>query len=125
MTPADTLCDSAGDLRLIIGFLRDTDPSQDGWPPILVGAIAALSEARHLAGSVGETYRPLVDDLIVSLEGLRSTVEGLEESETLGARIASIGEAITDIGNAMDSLSFQLREPCPSAVPVASETPSG
>lgn len=119
MTPADALCDSVADLRLIIGFLRDIDTSQDGWAPVFVGAIAALSEARQLARSAGDTYPPLVDDLIVSLEGLRSTVDELEERETFGARIAVIGEAMTDVGAAMDALSVQLRSPCPSGKPVA------
>ena len=90
---------------------------EDGWLPVFVGVIAGLSEARQLAASVGETYRPLVEDLIGSLEGLRSTVEELQELETIGARVADVGEAITDIGNAMDALSVQLRTPCPSAAP--------
>jgi hypothetical protein len=114
LAPADAVCQSADDLRLIVGFLRDTDPSVDGWVPVLVGVIAGLSEARQLAGSVGETYRPLVDDLIASLEGLRATVDGLGDQGTAGAQLAAIGDAITDIGNAMDSLSLQLQAPCPA-----------
>jgi hypothetical protein len=87
-------CDSVTDLRLIVGFLRDTDIAVDGWLPVFVGTVAALSEARQLADSLGETYRPLFDDLI---------------------------EAITDIGNAMDAISVQLRTPCPVPSPDAAE----
>ncbi len=119
-TSSQAVCDSVTDLRLIVGFLRDTDVSEDGWLPVLVGTVAALSEARRLANSLGETYRPLFDDLIASLEGLRVTVDELGDLETTGSRIASIGEAITDIGNAMDALSLQLRTPCPAP---ASEAP--
>jgi hypothetical protein len=113
LSPAQAACDSADDLRLIVGFLRDTDVEEDGWVPLLVGVIAGLSEARTLAGLVDEAYRPLVDDLIVSLQGIRTTVDELGGLETTGARIAAIGETITDIGNAMDALSTQLRTPCP------------
>jgi hypothetical protein len=121
MSPAEAACDSAEQLGLIIGFLQDTDVAADGWLPVLVGVIAGLSEARQLAGSVADTYRPLVDDLIGSLEGLRATVDELREMDTTGAAIAAVGESITDIGNAMDALTVQLRDPCPSASPAPSD----
>ena len=114
-SPAQSACESADDLRLIIDFLRDTDTSVDGYVPVLVGAIAALSEGRQLAGLVGETYRPLVDDLVVALQDLRVTVGELGEQETVGASLESLGVAIADIGAAMDTLGLQLREPCPNA----------
>ena len=125
MAPAELMCESAEDLRMIVGFLRDTDASEDGWLPIFVGAVAALSEARDLAASAGDTYRPSVDELIDALEGLRATAQELGELDTAGARIAAIGESITAIGNAMDALSVGLRTPCPSAGPTAGEAPTG
>jgi len=114
LAPAEAACQSAADLRLIIGFLRDTDPSVDGWVPVIVGVIAGLSEARQLAGFVGETYRPLVDDLIISFEGLRMTLDEVGGEATAGAQLAAVGEAITTIGNAMDALSVQLQMGCPT-----------
>ena len=114
LAPAEAACQSADDLRLIIGFLRETDPSVDGWVPVIVGAIAGLSEARQLAGLVGDTYRPLVDDLVISLEGLRTTLDEVEGQATAGAQLAAVGEAITAIGNAMDALSVQLQTDCPT-----------
>ena len=79
--PGDTsLCQSADNLRLIIDFLRETSISEDGVVPVVVGAIAGLSEVQTLAGLLNETYRPLVDDLTGSLEVLRTTVETLDES---------------------------------------------
>jgi hypothetical protein len=114
LSPAEAACRSADDLRLIIGFLRDTDRSEDGWVPVIVGVIAGLSEARQLAGFVGDTYRPLVDDLVVSLEGLRTTLDEVGGEATAGAQLAAVGEAITAIGNAMDALSVQLQTDCPS-----------
>ena len=114
LAPADAVCQSASDLALIIDFLRGTDPSVDGWVPVLVGVIAGLSEARDLAGFAGDTYQPLVDDLTASLEGLRATIDELGDQATVGAQLAAIGEAITDIGNAMDSLAVQLQTPCPT-----------
>jgi hypothetical protein len=115
LAPAEAACESADDLRLIIDFLRDTDVSEDGWLPVFVGAIAGLSEARQLAGLVDDAFRPLVDDLLASFEGLGTTVEGLRDQEaSAGARLAAIGEAITDIGNAMDALSVALQTPCPA-----------
>ena len=113
LEPAVAACESADDLRLIIDFLRNTDTTEDGWLPVFVGAVAGLSEARQLAGLLGDTYRPLLDDLIASLEGLRTTVEQLDGQETVGAQLAVIGEAITGIGNAMDALTVELRTPCP------------
>jgi hypothetical protein len=115
LAPAEAACKSADDLRLIIDFLRDTDVSEDGWLPVFVGAIAGLSEARQLAGLVGDTYRPLVDDLVTSLQGLGTTLDGLRDQETsAGAQLAAVGEALTDIGNAMDALSIALQTPCPT-----------
>ena len=114
LAPAQAACESADNLRLVIDFLRGTDVSEDGWLPVFVGVIAGLSEAQGLAGLVGDAYRPLVDDLIVSLEGLRTTVEELRDQGTIGAGLADIGEAITDIGIALDALSVQLRSPCPT-----------
>jgi hypothetical protein len=114
LAPAEAACQSADDLRLIIGFLRETDPSVDGWVPVIVGVIAGLSEARQLAGLVGDTYRPLVDDLVISLEGLRTTLDEVGGQATAGAQLAAVGEAITAIGNAMDALSVQLQTDCPT-----------
>lgn len=114
MTPADVGCDSLDDLRLIVEFLQGTDVGEEGWLPVFVGVVAGLSEARQLADALGETYRPLVDDLIAALEGLAAAVSALRESETIGSGIAAVGGAITDVGNAMDALSVQMRTPCPA-----------
>lgn len=114
IAPAEAACESAADLGLIVEFLQDTDVEDDGWVPVLVGGIAGLSEAQTLVGLVGETYRPLVNDLVISFQGLQVTVDELGDMETTGAQLAAIGEGITDIGVAMDALSTQLRTPCPS-----------
>jgi hypothetical protein len=119
----ETLCESADDLRLIVGFLSETSISEDGVIPVVVGVIAGLSEARTLLGLVDETYRPLVENLITSLEALGTTIDELGEAATLGAEIASVGEAITDVGEAMDALGVQLRDPCPVEEPAASAVP--
>jgi hypothetical protein len=112
--PEVLLCESAADLRLIIGFLQETSISEDGMVPTIVGVIAGLHEARQLVGFVDAAYRPLVEGLVTSLQGLRTTIDGLGDEATLGAGIASIGEAITAIGLAMDELAVALREPCPT-----------
>ena len=111
--PASAMCASAADLSLIIGFLRATDISEDGIAPTLVGTIAGFAEARTLAGLVGETYRPLVDDLVGSLMELRVTLGTFGDAATVGAGVVAVGEALIDIGEAMDTLAVQLREPCP------------
>jgi len=108
------MCASAADLRTIVGFIQGTDVEADGWVPLLVGALAGASEARGLVGLVGETYRPLVDDLVTSLQDLLSITDELRELDTLGSKVAQVGEAITQIGNDMDALSAALREPCPA-----------
>jgi hypothetical protein len=123
----ETLCESAADLRLIIGFLRETSVSEDGVIPVVVGSLAGLAEARTLAGLAGETYGPLIDDLEATLQGLRTTVDELGEQATAGAAIATIGEAITDVGNAMDAFSVQLdacRAEAPASEAPASEAPA-
>lgn len=107
-----SLCRSADNLRLIIGFLRETSISEDGVVPVVVGVIAGLSEVQTLAGLLNATYRPLVDDLTSSLEALRTTVETIGELGTVGAQVAAIGEAVTAVGNAMDALSVALQSPC-------------
>lgn len=116
-----TMCESLADLRLYVGFLRDQSLDEDGLLPILVGTVASLSEARRLAGLVGETYRPLVDDLIEALEGLGSAVRGFGDAGTVGPGLVGVGEAIVSVGTSMDVLSAAIQEPCPAA---ASPTPS-
>lgn len=116
MDPAAAMCQSASDLRLYIGWLREQNPGEDGWLPVLVGAAAAFAEARTLVGLVDETYRPLASDLMTSLESLRTAVRGLRDEGTVGSRIAELGAAILAIGSSMDALSTALREPC--GVPV-------
>jgi hypothetical protein len=111
--PAQTMCESASDLGLIIGFLRATSISEDGVVPTVVGAIAGLHEAQQLVGLVDASYRPYVEDLAASLQGLRTTIDGLGDQATLGAGIATIGESITAIGESMDALSVALSTPCP------------
>jgi hypothetical protein len=128
MPEGETLCQSADDLRLIVGFLREASFSEDGALPFVVGVIAGLSEAQTLAGLANETYGPLVGDLTGALGELRTTVEARGESGTAGAQIAAIGEAITAVGNAMDALSLQLQTPCPlgdQAPPEPSAEPAG
>ena len=112
-TAAEAACDSASDLRLILGFVDQSLEDERGLIPAGIGVIAALSEARTLATQVGETYRPLAQDLVVSLQDLRDTLGDLEDLETAGAKLASIGESVVEIGDAMDALSVQLRTRCP------------
>ena len=60
-TSAEAMCQSVSDLGLIIGFLRDTSLSEEGVVPLVVGAIAGISEGQQLLGLVDENYRPLVE----------------------------------------------------------------
>jgi hypothetical protein len=113
VAPADAMCASVADLRLIVGFIQGVDVEADGWVPLLVGGLAGLSEARSLVGLVGEMYRPLVDELVASLQGLISITEELRQLDTLGSKVAAVGEAITQIGTDMDALSAALQDPCP------------
>jgi len=119
-----TMCESLADLRLYVGFLRDQSIDDDGLLPVLVGAVASISEARTLASLVSETYRPRVDDLVASLEALQTAVRGFRDQGTIGAGLVHLGEAITGVGTAMDALSAALREPCPVEAPGASGSPA-
>jgi hypothetical protein len=114
LAPGEAMCESASDLTLIVGFLRETSISEDGIVPTVVGSIAGLHEARQLVGLVDETYRPLVEDLADTFQALRTTIDGLADQATLGAGIATIGESITAIGESMDALSVAIRTPCPT-----------
>jgi hypothetical protein len=128
--PADgaaglTACQSAADLRLYVGFLRSQSLSEDGLVPILVGIAATVYEADRLLGLVDATYRPLVAELVASARALGTSVRELRASETIGAGLAQLGEAITRLGLAMDALSTALREPCPpDPSPVSSVAPA-
>ena len=119
-----TMCESVSDLRLYVGFLRGLSIKEDGVLPVLVGAAASISEARTLAGLVSETYRPLVDDLVASLDSLQTAVRGFRDQGTLGSGLVQLGVAITGVGSAMDALSTALREPCPVEAPSASGLPA-
>lgn len=116
-TPEPTICSSAEDLRGSIARLRETDLSEVGVLGLLVTVDVAIEAARTLAASVGEVYRPLTQDVITSLQGLRTTLDELGDQPTLGASMTSIGEAIVEIGQAADALEVQLRTPCPTEVP--------
>ena len=111
-----TMCQSGEDLAVDIAFLRSIDVSEDGVASLVVGVDAALGEAQLLAELVVDEYRPLVEDTVVALQELRDVGEQVREQETLGAGIATIGEAITEVGEAMDALTLGLREPCPEQV---------
>ena len=113
LTPAEAACASADDLQVIVDFLRESVETEAGLLPVGIGVIAGLSEARNLAGLAGEVYRPLVEDLIVSLQDLRDTIGDLGEIDTAGSKVAAVGEALVDIGNAMDELGAQVRTGCP------------
>jgi len=114
-TAAEAACTSASDLQLIVDFVRDSVEAEAGLITVGIGVIAGVSEANTLAGLVAETYRPLVGDLILSLQGLRDTIGSLGELDTTGAKIATIGESVTEIGSAMDALTVQLRSSCGNA----------
>ena len=111
-TAAESACASAEDLAFIISFIGNSIESESGLVPLGIGVVAAVGETRTLASLVGETYRPLVEDLLISLENLRETMGALEDLDTAGAKLASTGEAVADIGNAMDELTVQLRTRC-------------
>lgn len=115
--PPPTVCESGADLRLAIDRLRELDLEDSSLLDVLVTVDVAVSSARQFANVVGEQYRPLATDLVVSLEGLRTTVEDLGDQETLGASIATVGASIVEIGEAMDAIGVELRTPCPSPIP--------
>jgi len=108
-----TMCESGADLRTDIDFLRSLELREDGLISVLVAVDSALGEARTLGTLVTEEYRPQAVDLVLSLENLRLTVDELSQQETLGAGIATLGESIAEIGDAMDALTLELRDPCP------------
>jgi hypothetical protein len=113
VTPAEAACSSADDLRVILEFTRESVESERGLIPVGIGVIAGLSEARNLAGLVGDVYQPLVEDLIVSLQDLRDIIGDLDEMDTAGSKVSAVGEALVDIGDAMDELGEQVRTGCP------------
>ena len=112
-----TLCESSADLRTDVEFLRSVEVSEDGLLQLIVAIDAALGEARTLALLAGEEYGPLVTDVVVSLQDLRDVTKAIEEQETIGAGIAAIGEVITAVGESMDALEIELRDPCPDDQP--------
>jgi hypothetical protein len=120
----ETMCDSVADLRVYVGFLRDQTLDDGGLVPMLVGAAASLSEARTLLGLVSDTYRPLVQELIGSLQTLKTAVHGFFDEGTIGAGLVQLGEAIAGVGASMDALTTELRQPCPAASPAASALPA-
>jgi hypothetical protein len=121
--PPQTMCGSLADLRLFVGYLQDQSLSEDGLVPILIGAVATLTEARALVPLVADTYRPLVEELVASVDDLIAVARA-GRAGTLGSEVARLGEAITRVGVAMDALSVALQEPCPSQLPGSAE-PSG
>jgi hypothetical protein len=119
-----TMCESAADLRMYVGFLQDQSIKEDGLLPVMVGVVASLSEARTLAGLVQETYRPLIDDLVNSLTDLEFAVRHIRDQGTLGSGLVQLGQAITVVGTKLDALSSTLREPCLVAAPGSSPLPA-
>lgn len=109
-----TLCQSADSLGAAVEALREVDLDEVGALGVKETIDTTLEEARQFSTVVGDEFRPLVDDLVASLQDLRVTVDGLGDQATLGAAVASIGESITQIGNAMDALAVGLRTPCPA-----------
>ena len=117
-TPSPTpkgVCANQADLLVAIDELRSLDVSEAGVLALGESLDAALTEARLLIEAVGEELRPLVLDLVVSLENLRATVDELADQATLGSKIASIGESLIEIGETMDALEVRLRTRCESA----------
>ncbi len=110
-----TYCESGADLRTDVEFLRSVEVSDDGLLQLIVSVDATLGEARTFAILAGEEFGPSVEDVILSLQDLRDIADELEDQETIGAGIATLGESITAVGEAMDVLALQLREPCPEA----------
>jgi hypothetical protein len=108
-----TVCQSSADLQAAIEDIRSTELSEEGLLPLVVKIDTAVSEARLLVELVGEELRPEVTDLVASLQGLRTTVESLDEQGTLGAGITLIGESLIHIGEAMDALALELQTRCP------------
>jgi len=83
-TAAESACASAEDLAFVISFIGDSIESESGLVPLGIGVVAAVGE----------------------------TMGALEDLDTAGAKLASTGEAVADIGNAMDALTVQLRTRC-------------
>ena len=108
-----TMCESGAELATDIAFLRSLELSDDGLVAVLVAVDSALGEARVLADLAVEEFGPMAIDLVLALEGLRDTVDGLSQQETVGSGIADIGVSIAEIGTAMDQLALELRDPCP------------
>ena len=108
-----TMCESGADLAVDVGFLQRLDVSEDGVVPLIAAVDLALGEAQTLGTLVVEEYQPLVNDVIVSLQDLRDISEELESQETIGGGITAIGESLVGIGESMEALEQQLREPCP------------
>jgi len=116
MPPGKTMCQAAEDLAADVTFVRAIDVSTVGVASLLVSVDTALQEARVLAGLAVDEYQPLVQDTIVALQELRDIGEEARTQDTVGAGVATIGAAVTRVGEAMDALELQLRQPCPQQV---------
>ncbi|MEX1295724.1 MAG: hypothetical protein AB1Z67_06095 [Candidatus Limnocylindrales bacterium] len=112
-TPAEAACASVSDLRVIVGFIDESLEDEAGLVPLAIGVLAGVSEARRLVDLVGEVYRPLTEELLFSLQGLRDTLGALEDLQTGGARLAAVAGSVEEIGLALDALTVQLRTGCP------------
>jgi hypothetical protein len=122
-TPA-TVCNTGETLGETVAVLVDTELEDIGVLGLLLAVDITLEQTRQFGAAVGEQYRPLVDDLTGSLQSLQTTLQAMGDQETLGAEVAAIGEAIAEIGHAMDALAEQVRTPCPSSSPDASSAPA-
>lgn len=113
--PAPTpsvVCSSADALQASVDTLGALELSEDELTAIGAQIDVVLGDARQVAEAVGDDLRPLVMDMIVALEGIRGTIDTVQEDGTLGSKIEAVGATLVEIGSATDALEIRFADRC-------------
>jgi hypothetical protein len=111
---AAAICTDAAAFRASVTALTDLKLADVGVSGVTAALAAVQSSAQALRASGKDLVAQPASDLLTAVQGLQTTLTGLGDQPTLGAKVIAVKTAIDQIKTAADGVETALGTTCPA-----------
>ncbi len=108
------MCVDAAAFRASVETLTNLKLAQVGTAGLKTALDAVQTSAQALLSSGKDLVGPPITDLLTAVQGLQTTIAGLGDQPTLGAKLVSVQGSIAQIKTAAANVDTALGASCPT-----------